>query len=50
MFGCVHAYACLDTHVKVRGQRAGVHSLHHVTSKDQTRALWQASLPTEPSH
>lgn len=27
-----------------------VSSLYHVTSKDQTQAWWQASLPVEPSH
>lgn len=44
VFGRVHAYACLGTHVEVRGQLAEVSSLHCVTSKDQTQAWWETSL------
>lgn len=45
---CMHLYTL--TRVEVRGQLAGVNTLHHVTSKDQTQAWWQAPLPVEPSH
>lgn len=50
VFICVHVHICLGTHVEVRGQSAGIGSLHHVASKNQTQTLCQAPLPTEPSH
>lgn len=46
----MRAFIYIGTRVGVGGQLAGVSSLLHVTSEDQTQAGWQAPLPTEPSH